>query len=195
MSVRRSIPEYNGIYFITFTCSNWLNLFAIANAYQAVYDWFDYLRRNGHFIVGYVIMPNHVHSLIAFRNTKGKSINKIIGNGKRFIAYDIIKRLKLLKYKNLLSQLSHAVNKTERTRQKIHQVFEPSFDWKECLSDKFIEQKLNYIHNNPCAGKWNLAIRQEDYIHSSAKFYFTGVQGYYEVTAWADVKNIDLTSE
>ena len=38
-------------------------------------------------------MPNHLHALIAFSNT-GKNINKIIGNGKRFMAYDIVGKLK-----------------------------------------------------------------------------------------------------
>ncbi|HMT76034.1 MAG TPA: hypothetical protein PKA77_18310 [Chitinophagaceae bacterium] len=32
-------------------------------------------------------------------------------------------------------------------------------------------QKLNYIHDNPCKGKWNLAAATVDYEHSSAKFY------------------------
>jgi hypothetical protein len=38
---------------------------------------------------------NHIHTLIGFRNT-GKSINTIIGNGKRFMAYDIVKQLEPL---------------------------------------------------------------------------------------------------
>jgi hypothetical protein len=38
-------------------------------------------------------MPNHVHSLIGLKNT-GKSINKIVGDGKRFIAYEIVTRLR-----------------------------------------------------------------------------------------------------
>jgi len=53
-----------------------------------VYNWFDHLKGKGHFISGYVIMPNHIHTLIAFRNT-GQAINTIVGNGKRFIAYEI----------------------------------------------------------------------------------------------------------
>jgi hypothetical protein len=39
----------------------------------------------------------------------------------------------------------------------LHEVFEASFDIKECDSFEFIKQKLNYMHFNPCAGKWNLA--------------------------------------
>ena len=37
-------------------------------------------------------MANHLHALIAFSNS-GKSINKITDNGKRFLAYEIVKRL------------------------------------------------------------------------------------------------------
>jgi len=58
-----------------------------------VYKWFNYLKQTNHYITGYVIMPNHLHALIAFSNT-GKNINKIIGNGKRFMAYDIVGKLK-----------------------------------------------------------------------------------------------------
>ncbi len=52
----------------------------------------DHLKSKGHYITGYVIMPSHVHALIGFCNT-GQFINTIIGNGKRFIGYEIINRL------------------------------------------------------------------------------------------------------
>jgi hypothetical protein len=32
-------------YFITITCFNWLPLFDIADSYDAVYKWFQYLKR------------------------------------------------------------------------------------------------------------------------------------------------------
>jgi REP element-mobilizing transposase RayT len=74
-----------------FTCYKWLNLIDITNGYDLIYKWFDYLKQQAHFIIGYQIMPNHIHTIIGFRNI-GKNINKIIGSGKRFIAYEIIKR-------------------------------------------------------------------------------------------------------
>jgi len=111
-------------------------------------------------------MPNHVHTLLAFRNTQGQSINTIVGNGKRFMAYELVKKLKECNQEDILKQSSH-VRKNEKQRGKLHEVFEPSFDWKECTSDKFLEQKLNYIHENPCRGKWNLAHQISDYKHSS----------------------------
>jgi len=59
-------------------------------------------------------------------------------------------------------------------RGKLHQVFEPSFDSKECYTKAFAEQKLNYIHNNPYTGKWNLPVSPELYKPSYAKYYFSG---------------------
>lgn len=72
-------------------------------------------------------------------------------------------------------------------------MFESSFDWKECLADNFIEQKLNYIHENPCKGEWNLVSDVCEYAHSSAKFYLTGETGAYEVTSYMELKDVDLT--
>ncbi len=46
---------------------------------------------------------------------------------------------------------------TASERGKLHEVFESSFDIKECFSKRIIIQKLNYIHFNPCTGKWMLA--------------------------------------
>ncbi|MEO6869034.1 MAG: hypothetical protein ABI168_05275, partial [Ginsengibacter sp.] len=76
----------------------------------------------------------------------------------------------------LLYELKKGVSPSDQKRGKLHQVFEPSFDIKECFSEHFIRQKLNYIHYNPCTGKWQLANCPEDYIHSSALFYSTGIQ-------------------
>jgi hypothetical protein len=53
---------------------------------------FNVLKQTGHYIINYTIMTNHVRFVIVFHNTS-KTINSIIGNGKRFIAYDIVKRL------------------------------------------------------------------------------------------------------
>jgi hypothetical protein len=91
----------------------------------------------------------------------------------------------------ILNQLKEWVNKTQQSDNKQHEVFEPSFDWKECRTEKFIVQKLNYIHNNPCVS--GLCILPEEYRHSSAKFYITGEQGIYAVTSFMELHDIDLT--
>jgi len=84
MSVKRQIQEPAGIYFITFTCCKWLPLFELTNNYDAVYQWFDYLKSKSHPILGFVIMPNHLHVIICF-SENGKGVNKIVSDGERFM--------------------------------------------------------------------------------------------------------------
>ena len=137
-------------------------------------------------------MPNHVHVLIAFRNTD-QSINTIVGNGKRFIAYGIVQRLKQQREEKLIKYLGHVVEAKDRERNKKHEVWEDSFDWKLCRSNEFMIQKLDYMHNNPCSGKWELVQTPENYEHSSAKYYLTGDQGIYEVFSYCKLADVDLT--
>ena len=94
-------------------------------------------------------MPDHVHAVIAFTNT-GKSINVIVANGKRFMAYDVARRLEEGEKTWVPEELQKGLNNTERKEGKKYGVFEPSFDPKECQTVKFIEQKLDYLHWNPC---------------------------------------------
>jgi len=196
VSIKRQIIESSGIYFITSTCYEWLPLFELTNGYDIVYKWFDYLKKQGHYITGYVPiaigMPNHVHVLIGFRQN-AKSINTVIGNGKRFMAYEIVKRIEQAGEHSTLTKLMEGVSSRDQKRGKLHEVFVPSFDWKDCRSNRFIKQKLDYIHDSPCRGKWNLADSPVDYTHSSARFYLTGEPGVYEVFHCGLLEDIDLT--
>jgi REP element-mobilizing transposase RayT len=181
MTVRTNINATEGLCYITLTCYRWLSLFEATNGYDIIYKQFDILKSEGHSIVGYVIMPNHIHFIVDFSTTV-KSINLRIGTMKRFMAYEIVSRLKELNRTDLLYQLEQGVNIADRKKGKLHEVFEPSFDIKQCLNNAFTEQKLIYIHNNPCKGVWNLSSRPEEYKHSSASFYILDVCGVYEVS-------------
>ena len=194
MPTRRVIPFSDGIYFITFTCCKWMPLIEITQGYDIIYKWFDIMRDKGNFILGFVVMPNHVHVLIGFKNS-GIELNKIIGNGKRFMAYGIVRRLLDMKKHTYLKALSDSVSIAERNDFKYHKVWAKSFNWKLCNSDKMINQKLDYIHSNPCSGKWNLSKSPIHYRHSSAGFYYTGNQGVFPVTNFMQLRDIDLTSK
>lgn len=186
MPVRTTILGSEDVLFITFTCYRWLPLIQLANGYDLVYKWFDYLKTKDHLVTGYVIMPNHLHVLIYFSKTD-KSINKIIGDGKRFMAYEIVKRLKEKGREDILIRLQSAVEAKDRQRGKKHEVWEDSFDSKICRTEKFINQKLAYIHANPCREKWKLAETPIDYEHSSARFYISSGHSAYEVTNVSDI--------
>src|SRR6476619_2645406 len=172
MAVHKPVAKA-GIYFITFSCFKWLHLIGKTNAYDVVCSFFSYLNQKGHQVVGYTIMPNHVHLLLFF-GADVKSLNKVIGNLKRFIGYGIIKRLQAQNDKERLTLLSQGVVDAERKRGKLHQLWQGSFDAKQCRTEKFILQKLNYMHQNPCVERWGLCKNTYDYAYSSAAFYEIG---------------------
>ncbi len=174
MGIKRKHSSAYSSWFCTFTCWNWLHLFEITDGYDLVYNWFEFLRvKKKAEVIAYVIMPNHVHLILYFEN-ENFELNKIIGSGKRFIAYEFIKRLQSKNNYALLNILSNAVNIRDRKKGQLHKCFEESFDAKAIYSDKFLKQKINYIHNNPVKGKWNLAKDFIEYKHSSASFYELG---------------------
>lgn len=188
MAVRQSHSNDDSVYFITVTCFRWLHLFELSKSYDCVYKWFDYLRVSKKAeIIGYVIMPNHFHLILNFVD-ESIDLNKLVGNGKRFIAYEIVKRLTQSGMTQLLFQLSNDLSDRQKEKGQKHRVFEESFDAKPIFTDKFLKQKLNYIHANPIRGKWALASDFVSYEHSSASFYELGVTGHFKPVHYKDIR-------
>ena len=68
-------------------------------------------------------MPNHLHVLVDF-SASSKSINTIVSNGKRFMAYEMVKRLQERKDYSLLNKLQESVTSSDKDTGKKHQIFE-----------------------------------------------------------------------
>ncbi len=195
MTVKLTYNDFPQTYFCTFTCINWLSLFHITNLYDNIYEWFNILINDNHQITGFVIMPNHLHALIHIRHGKS-NINKILGNAKRFFAYEIVDRLIDNGRQDLLKTMADKVKPEERLRKKKHRAFEVSSDIKMCWSEEFLLQKLEYIHANPVSGKWKLAETFVEYPHSSAAFYeLNTIHPQVEITHYKDLGGpVDPTS-
>jgi len=172
--------EKDTFYFVTFTCYNWLSLIDKTFLYDYIIGWTSQLSKRRIKVCGYVIMPNHLHLLVYIENSC-RGLNSVIGEAKRFMSYEIIKRLKHQKEFELLKILSKAVQPRERKIGKKHQVFRLSFDAKEVSGEREINKVLDYIHYNPVNGKWQLASDFVEYPYSSAKYYELGEQREIEV--------------
>jgi putative transposase len=175
MAVKTKHSSEYTLYFCTFTCYEWLHLFELTNSYDVVYKWFHFLKNSKQTdVVAYVIMPNHVHCILSLAGNDF-DLNKIIGNGKRFMAYELIKRLEETGKETILQQLRQGLTEREIKKGQKHKVFEESFDAKPIYSDHFFKQKMEYIHMNPVSGKWCLIHDFTMYEHSSASFYELGL--------------------
>ncbi len=185
MATHTKHQQSETVYFVTFTCYEWLPLFEESNAYETVYRWFSHIKEDAK-ILGDVIMPNHVHLLIYVESEK-RNLNQIISAGKRFLAYDLVQSLKRQHNQSLLQVLRNGVSPNERAKGKQHQVFRLSFDAKVCVSRVAIEKALDYTHANPVTKKWHLVNDMATYKHSSASFYLLGKSVPFPLTHYMDV--------
>lgn len=171
MAVRTQHQITDATWFVTFTCYKWLPPFETTSGYDLIYDWLNLI--DSKYLIktlAFVIMPNHLHLLLQLEN-EHVNLNTVIGNGKRFLAYELIKRLTAKNEDKLLFMLASSCSVIEKAKGQKHKVFEPSFDAKPIYTLKFLNQKLDYIHHNPVSGKWSLCNEFTDYPHSSAAFY------------------------
>ncbi len=113
-------------------------------------------------VYAFVIMPNHVHLL--WKIADGYEREEVQGAMISFTAHAFIKYLKQSNSNELENYSVTAADRRYQFWQRTPMV-------KECWSEEFMLQKLNYIHSNPCTPRWNLAALSEDYKWSSAAFY------------------------
>ena len=192
MATKVNHTQSDTFYFITITCYKLLSLFETANIFEYFPEWTQHLSTRGITLSGYVIMPNHMH-LLVYVHSSNKGLNKTLGNFKRFLAYEIVKRLKRKKKFDTLRTLEMGVRKEERLKGKKHQVFQPSFDAKEVRGDNDIAKVLDYIHHNPVSKKWRLVNDFVTYPYSSAQFYYSDISSTIKVVDYRDV--FDYTPE
>ena len=181
--------ESGKFFLVTITCLNWMCLFEITNLYDYVYQCFNMNLRKSVYTTGYVIMPDQLMSLVYSKN-KHISVKDIFSETKRFLAYEIVKRLKKLGRYDILEMLHESVSVFDANKGQLHNVFHFSCEIENLVSDYIFRKKLYYIHTKPVSGKWKLSDNYTDYIHSSAKFYESGLEGIYKVVHFKEVSKI-----
>ncbi len=163
-------------HFMTCTIVGWLPVFTRPDAVQIVFNSWDFLRKERGFqLYGYVVLENHLH-LIA----SAPDLANAIKSFKMFTARQIVDLLESRGARVLLKQL-----RTLKLRHKTeseYQVWEEGSKPKQISSDKMMDQKLDYIHDNPVKRCY-----VDDPVHwrySSARDY-AGQKGLMEVvTDW-----------
>ncbi|MDZ7798274.1 MAG: transposase [Patescibacteria group bacterium] len=96
----------NQVHFITINTYKKYWLFKKENLCQIVIDNLNFYRRKFSFkLLGYVIMPNHLHLLIQL-NKKYNDISKVMRDFKKFTSVQIIKQLIKENEKDLLKKFS-----------------------------------------------------------------------------------------
>jgi REP element-mobilizing transposase RayT len=116
-------------------------------------------------IIGFVIMPDHIHLLIWPQEEE--AVTDFMRDFKRFTSGRITRQAKVEGKTELIKKFEEAGIETERAEYK---VWQDSFWEQSIYTEKFLKQKLDYIHLNPVRA--GIVEAAEDYPYSSYRNYY-----------------------
>lgn len=156
------IPDY--LYFVTTTAVEHMHLFHNDAVKRIIVDSLHFLRTNGRMDL-YAFVINHIHFIARF--SEKHTLSDVMRDFKQYTARQMIRHLKARDDAKILGVLS-SVDKDPRQEYKI---WEDSYDARDIFSSDFLQQKMDYMHYNPCQPQWNLVGLPEEYVWSSSSFY------------------------
>ncbi len=152
------------LYFITASICGWKPLFIDPNYAKIILDSLTWLRKEKRVTLNaFVVMPSHLHAIIG---PGDRTIGEFLQNFTSFTAHAILSQLRNDKRQELLEYFH--VHRREKAKE--HSIWQDA-QAKNIFSEKFLIQKMEYIHQNPVAKEWKLVIDRADYKYSSACYY------------------------
>ena len=159
-------PDY--LYFVTTSAVKHAHLFRRDAIKRIILDSLHHLRTMGKMkLFVFVVMPNHIHLIALF--SKEHTLSDVMRDFKKFTARQIYRQFNADGNKKVLDVLRKA---GEKVKQE-YKVWEDGYDARDIFSVEFLQQKMDYIHHNPCQPHWNLAETPEEYSWSTAAFYLS----------------------
>ncbi|HMG68998.1 MAG TPA: hypothetical protein VK588_14975 [Chitinophagaceae bacterium] len=169
----------NYVQFFTAVCTDWLHLLKSDECKDVVIRALKYrVQTKQAGVSSFVIMPNHIH--IIWRIAPEINREDFQRDFLKITAKQIIDILKM-NNPELIKEIT--VSLADRNLQ----VWKRNSMSIDLYSEKFILQKLNYIHRNPCHPKWELATNPNDYLYSSATFYYNRENNFEILEHYAEI--------
>ena len=160
-------PDY--FYFVTTKAVKHTHLFHRDVIKRILVDSFHYLRINERMkLFVFVLMPNHVHFIAQFSDEH--RLSDVMRDFKKFTARQIYRQLQAEDSANVIGFLR---KEGEAVKQE-YKIWEDGYDARDLYSIEFLQQKMDYIHHNPCQPQWKLVETPEEYLWSTAGFYIAG---------------------
>ena len=168
----------DGIYFVSFAVVDWVDVFTQKSHAEIIIESLQYSQdHKGLVLYGWCLMSNHLHLIMA-RNGDN-TLSDILRDIKKYTAKQILKNIQQpfesrSRWMLWLFRSAGSQNSNNTKYQFWRQDNQPE----ELISNHFMEQKLNYMHQNPVEAGW--VAEPEHYMYSSARNY-AGLTGLLEV--------------
>ena len=161
---RKTSPD--DLYFFTLTIVGWIDIFTRKDYLDIIIESFKYCQeKEGLEIYAYVIMSNHLH-MIARR--KERDLAELLGRFKSYTAKRILNAIKLNPQESrkdwLLFLYRYFAKKNKQ--YSLHHFWQYTNHPTILYSAKVINQKEEYIHNNPVRA--GLVTHPHYWLYSSA---------------------------
>jgi REP element-mobilizing transposase RayT len=169
MSTKYKAIEPNAAYFITLTTVGWIDVFTRVPQKHLLINSLQYCQDNkGLELYAYCIMTNHLHLLC--RAKEDYKLSDIVRDFKKYTSKKIIHLIREYPESRrewMLEYFKQACKPLKRDQQ--FKVWQDGYHAEIVYSNRFIKQKMDYIHNNPVIDR--IVQNPEDYLYSSARNY------------------------
>ncbi len=168
MSTGYQIQDQTALHYLTIQVVDWIDVFTRQVYRDIVLDSLRFCQKNkGLQIFGYVIMSNHIH-LIA--NSPDGHLSETLRDFKKFTARKIIETIKEGNESRKDWMLNRfGFNAQQHSRNESYQLWTHENHAVVLFSNGFMQEKLEYLHNNPVRA--GLVAKPVDYLYSSARNY------------------------
>ena len=161
-------PE--GIYFVTFAVVEWVDVFTRSVYSDIVVESLDFcINEKGLRLHAWCIMSNHIHLIISAE--EGFKLSDILRDLKKYTSVRILKTLEentKESRRNWMLWIFRAAGE-KNSKNTHYQFWQNNNHPKELNTNELMDQKLEYIHQNPV--KAGLVNSAEAWVYSSARDY------------------------
>lgn len=154
------------VYYITTNVYSRLRIFISPSFIIPILDSLNFYRYQFKSkLFGYVIMPDHLH-LLVYPTDGSIDVSDFMRDFKRFTSGRISRQAELEGKTDWVAQFQESGEETKRAEKK---VWQDSYWEQSIFTDKFMREKLNYIHMNPVRA--GLVDEPGKYPYSSCRNY------------------------
>lgn len=172
MSLTNRIYNQQGVYFVTFTVHQWVDVFTRNEYNDIVVDSLRYCQKaKGLDIYAWVLMSNHLHLIIGSKENK---LSDIIRDFKKFTASKIVEAISNNPKESRKNWLLWLLKKDDAIL-----FWQEGYHGEEIYSPDFYKVKENYIHINPV--KAGIVQKEEEYLYSSCGDRYGTNKGFLEI--------------
>ena len=178
MSRKYKFHNKQGLYFVSFATVYWIDVFVRDEYFSVIVESLDFCRtEKGLEIYCWCIMPSHVHLIFRAKNNNPGELLK------SFKTYTSKKLQKAIEENNQESRKKWILWMMEKAGSRNSNVKYRQF-WQqqnkpiELWSPEVIDQKVEYIHNNPVVGGF---VTEPHYWRYSSAVDYNGEKGVLEI--------------